>query len=152
MAAGGTAPIITSRAIPPEFPAAKDNTRTPNRSSLFLTAAVAPLSANTKVPPRSKATSRELITICSLTTIRGLYAQPGLRRHHERFHPCFQGRMDHRRETRVVIGGNFPDGALALRFRVHAGIGSADEPEDRRRAPLRSKRSEILAGTCGLGL
>jgi len=33
MAAGGRAPIITSRAMPPESPAAKDKTTTPNRSS-----------------------------------------------------------------------------------------------------------------------
>src|SRR5262249_40356606 len=57
IATGGAAPIITSRAIPPELPAAKDNTRTPKRSSLCLTPDVAPLSANTKVPPRSKAVS-----------------------------------------------------------------------------------------------
>ena len=38
IAAGGTAPIITSRAIPPELPAAKDKTRTPKRSSLCFTA------------------------------------------------------------------------------------------------------------------
>ena len=31
IAAGGTAPIITSRAIPPELPAAKDKTRTPKQ-------------------------------------------------------------------------------------------------------------------------
>src|SRR6476620_10722794 len=67
MAAGGTAPIITSRAIPPELPAAKDKTKTPNKSSLCLTPAVAPLSAKTKVPPRSKATSNVLNTICSFT-------------------------------------------------------------------------------------
>src|SRR5438093_1491868 len=42
IAAGGAAPIITSRAIPPELPAAKDNTRTPKRSSLCLTPASAP--------------------------------------------------------------------------------------------------------------
>ena len=60
IAAGGTAPIITSRAIPPELPAAKDNTRTPKISSRCLTPAVAPLSAKTNVPPRSKATSSVL--------------------------------------------------------------------------------------------
>ena len=67
IAAGGCAPIITSRAIPPELPAAKDRTRTPNKSSLCLTPAVAPLIAKTKVPPRSKATSSVFTTICSLT-------------------------------------------------------------------------------------
>src|ERR1043166_4572674 len=55
IATGGAAPIIRSRAIPPELPAANDNTRTPKRSSRCLTPAVAPLSAKTKVPPRSKA-------------------------------------------------------------------------------------------------
>ena len=67
IAAGVCAPMMTSRVIPPELPAAKDKTRTPNKSSLCLIPAVAPLSANTKVPPRSKATSSLLTTICSLT-------------------------------------------------------------------------------------
>jgi hypothetical protein len=55
IAMGGTAPTITLRAMLPELLAAKDNTNTPKRSSLYLTLAVAPLSAKTKVPPRSKA-------------------------------------------------------------------------------------------------
>jgi hypothetical protein len=37
MAAGGYDPIMTSRAIAPELPAAKDITRTPNKSSQCLT-------------------------------------------------------------------------------------------------------------------
>src|SRR5262249_15024710 len=67
IATGGSAPIIRSRAIPPELPAAKDNTRTPKRSSLCLTPAVAPLSAKTKVPPRSKAISSVFTGACSLS-------------------------------------------------------------------------------------
>src|SRR6516165_11791767 len=59
MAAGGTAPISTSRAMPPALPAVHDKTRTPNRSSRLLTPAVAPLSAKTKVPTRSS-TSRSV--------------------------------------------------------------------------------------------
>src|SRR5512146_2655604 len=66
-AAGGTAPIITSRAIPPELPAANDKTKTPNKSSLCLTPAVAPLSANTKVPAKSNPTSSVFTTTCSFT-------------------------------------------------------------------------------------
>ena len=53
---GGTAPMSTSRTMPPELAAAKDSTRTPKTSSRCFTAAAAPLSANTKVPPRSSAT------------------------------------------------------------------------------------------------
>lgn len=41
--------------MPPEFAAANDRTRTPNRSSSRLTPAKAPLSAKTKVPTRSSA-------------------------------------------------------------------------------------------------
>ena len=53
-AAGGTAPISTSRVIPPKFPATKDRTRMPKMSRRRLTAARAPLIAKTKVPPRSR--------------------------------------------------------------------------------------------------
>ena len=53
-AAGGSAPISTSRPIPPKFPATKDRTRMPKMSSRRLTAATAPLIAKTKVPPKSK--------------------------------------------------------------------------------------------------
>src|SRR5271165_7441603 len=52
--AGGTAPINTSRVIPPKFPATKDRTRMPKMSSRRLTAATAPLIAKTKVPPKSR--------------------------------------------------------------------------------------------------
>jgi hypothetical protein len=40
--------------MPPEFPAAKHSTNTPKKSSLCWTAFVAPLSAKTNVPARSK--------------------------------------------------------------------------------------------------
>jgi hypothetical protein len=57
IAAGGAAPIMMSRAMPPEFPAAKHSTRTPKKSSLCWKALVAPLSANTNVPVRSNTAS-----------------------------------------------------------------------------------------------
>ena len=41
--------------MPPKFPATKDRTKTPNKSSPRFTRAVAPLSAKTKVPARSSA-------------------------------------------------------------------------------------------------
>ena len=43
-AAGGTAPISTSRVMPPAFAAANDSTSTPKMSSRRLTPAAAPLS------------------------------------------------------------------------------------------------------------
>ncbi len=55
--------------------------------------------------------------------------------------------MDHRRETRIVIGRNVADFAFLLALRVHAGISSADKPEDGRYAPLGPEGSEVLAGT-----
>src|SRR4051794_32968247 len=51
---------MRSRVIPPKFPAASDKTRTPNKSSLRLTPALAPLSANTKVPRRRSSTNRSV--------------------------------------------------------------------------------------------
>src|SRR5258708_6692441 len=53
MDAGGTAPISRSRAMPPATPAAQATTSTPNRSKRRRTPLVAPLTANTKVAPRS---------------------------------------------------------------------------------------------------
>ena len=58
MATGGTAPIRMSRVIPPKFAATNDNTRTPNISRRCLIPAAAPLSAKTKVPPRSRANQK----------------------------------------------------------------------------------------------
>src|SRR5215472_260495 len=56
--------------------------------------------------------------------------------------------MNYRCEARVVIRRNVPNPALVLGFRVNVGIGAADEPEDRRRAPLGPERSEVLTGRC----
>ena len=53
---------------PTEFPATKERTRMPNRSSRRVTPAVAPLIAKTKVPTRSS-TSR--------SDIAGFFSQPG---------------------------------------------------------------------------
>src|ERR1700757_3999109 len=69
MAAGGTAPINTSRVMPPALPAAKDNTIPPKISNRCLTAAAAPLIANTNVPPRSSTIDK----VC----VMGLLAQTG---------------------------------------------------------------------------
>jgi hypothetical protein len=55
---------------------------------------------------------------------------PGVAGNHQRFHACLQRWMDHRRETRVVIGRDVADLVFLLGFRVHAGISSADKPEN----------------------
>ncbi len=52
--------------MPPAFPAAKDSTITPKISSRCLTAAAAPLIANTNVPPRSSTTNKMCVTGISL--------------------------------------------------------------------------------------
>src|SRR5438105_2565993 len=62
MAAGGIAPITTSRAMLPALAAAKDSTRMPNRSSRLVTPFAAPLTANTKVPTRSSTS----ISVCTM--------------------------------------------------------------------------------------
>src|SRR5678815_6178156 len=56
-AAGGIAPIRTSRVMPPAVAVAHDTTSTPNRSSRCLTPAAAPLRANTNVPTSSSTVS-----------------------------------------------------------------------------------------------
>ena len=59
--------------------------------------------------------------------------------------------MDHRRETRVVIGRDLVELARLFGFRVDIGIGAADEPEHGWHVPLGSERSEVLARGCRLG-
>src|SRR5579864_4284038 len=60
--------------------------------------------------------------------------------------------MNYRSEARVVIRWDVANLALLLRVRVDVAIGAADKPENRRRAPFGSERSEILAGRCRAGL
>src|SRR6185437_9279114 len=48
--AGGTAPISTSRVMPPVTATTKDSSRTPNRSKPFCTPSTPPLKAKTKEP------------------------------------------------------------------------------------------------------
>lgn len=50
----------------------------------------------------------------------------------------------------VHRSGDLADLSLVPGFRVHAGIGTANEPEDGWRTPLSAKGSEILAGSRGL--
>src|SRR5439155_17294114 len=56
-AAGGIAPIRTSRVMPPAVAVANERTSTPKRSSRCLTPAVAPLRAKTNVPTSSSTSS-----------------------------------------------------------------------------------------------
>src|SRR5207248_1371343 len=131
--------------ILPELPAAKDRTRTPKRSSLCLTPAVAPLSAKTNVPPRSNATCSVFTRMCSLTTTLALCCQPGLGGNHQCLHTCLQSWMDHRCEARVVIGRDLADLAVLFGFRVQSSIDAADEPEHRWCPPLGSEGAKVLA-------
>ena len=52
--AAGTAPIRTSRVMPPTTAVTEASTRTPNRSMPRCTPSAAPLIAKTKVPTRSR--------------------------------------------------------------------------------------------------
>src|SRR6478752_340197 len=99
MAPGGTAPISTSRVIPPVLAAAKDSTRTPNRSSRCFTPAIAPLSAKTKVPARSSTYGRSCTAGCVLRR------HPGPRRNDQGLHPHAQGGVQDGRELRAVVDG-----------------------------------------------
>src|SRR5215471_4615652 len=76
-APGGTAPIRRSRVMPPEFPAAKDKTMTPNKSSPRLVPANAPLSAKTKVPTRSSTIGNLSMTRLSFASKEDEHASIG---------------------------------------------------------------------------
>src|SRR4051812_32038875 len=143
------APMTTSRMIPPVLAAAKDSTSTPKRSSLRFTPAMAPLSANTKVPARSRTNWSDCTDTVPGTTRWILRREPGPRRDHKCLDAGSQRRMDHRRELRAVIHRKFVEPIRFLGLGVDIRIGSAHEPEDRRRMPLGTERSEILACGCG---
>src|SRR5689334_17986304 len=53
--------------------------------------------------------------------------------------------MDHRGETRVVIGGNLADFAGLFSLGIDLGIGSSHEPEHRRHMPFRPEAAKVLA-------
>src|SRR5690349_1122010 len=104
--------------MPPAFPAAKESTMMPKKSSRRRTPAPAPLSAKTNVPSRSSA--------CKLS-----FAEPGERADHQRLDAGLEGRMQHRREERTVVARQLVHLARGLGLGVFAGIGAADEPEHR---------------------
>src|SRR5690348_12167597 len=166
MAAGGTAPISRSRVMPPTFPAANASTITPKMSRRYFTAATAPLSANTNVPPRSRTVTRMWVMLPRPVQTTWNYTpthpgagyriassrQPRLRGHHQRLDAGFQRRMDHGQEARIVVGGDLVDAVRRLGPGVDIRVGAAHEPEHRRDAPFGAKRSEILARRCRSGL
>src|SRR5450759_4871667 len=92
--------------MPPEFAAANDNTRTPNKSSSRLTPANAPLSAKTKVPVRSSISGsfsmiRPSVRQRDKHTLDGCFSechvlgrQPGAGRHDQRLDTGLQRRME----------------------------------------------------------
>src|SRR5579859_5920728 len=71
--------------------------------------------------------------------------QPGLRGNDQRFHASLQGRMDDRREMRVVIRRDLVELASRFRLRVQVGVGTANKPEHRWDVPFGSIQAEVLA-------
>jgi hypothetical protein len=63
-----------------------------------------------------------------------------------------QGRMHDRQEPGIVVGRELVEPAYFFGFSVDVGVSAADKPEDRRRVPLPSKRTEILTRRCRPGL
>ena len=60
--------------------------------------------------------------------------------------------MQNRCESGIVIGWELANSSGLFRFRVGLGVGTADEPEDRRRTPLNTERPKVLAGGSGISL
>src|SRR6185437_5279395 len=117
--------------MPPKFPATKERTRTPKRSSRRFTPAVAPLIAKTKVPMRSKTSSSDISSLC---------------RDDQRFDAGPQRRMNDGGVERTVIDRQLVESPRFLRLGVDSGIGAAHEPKHGGNLPFRPERSEILAG------
>src|SRR5689334_13292209 len=127
--------------MPPEFPAANDKTRTPNRSSCRLAPANAPLSAKTNVPVRSSTIGSLSMTPFPAQGSREgfLYRQPGTGRNDKRFNTGLQCRMENGREFRAVVHWKLVDTICFLRLGVGLRIRSVNEPEDRWHVPFRSE-------------
>src|SRR6185312_623213 len=128
--------------MPPKFPATKERTRTPKRSSRRFTPAVAPLIAKTKVPMRSKTSSSDISSLFPLSGWR----KPSLCRDDQRFDAGPQRRMNDGGVERTVIDRQLVESPRFLRLGVDSGIGAAHEPKHGGNLPFRPERSEILAG------
>ena len=74
-----------------------------------------------------------------------LRRQPGPRGDDQRFHARFQGRMNHRREMRVVVRRQVVEPARFFGLRIDIGVRATDEPEDGRDVPLGPEAAEVLA-------
>src|SRR5690606_15381804 len=140
----GTAPINTSRTIPPKLPATNDSTRIPKRSSRRLTATSAPLMANTKVPPRSSTRTKVSIVVMS--------AQPGQGADHHCLGSRCQGGVQHRRECRAVIDRQLIQPAFCLGAGPGLWIGTANEPVHGGCLPGCAEAAKILARRCRPGM
>src|SRR5260370_19106181 len=127
--------------MPPEFAAANDRTRTPNKSSSRLTPANAPLSAKTKVPVRSSTSgSFSMIPLSGvklrmLRSRRGrsasLCRQPGAGRDHQRFHTGLQRGVKNGCEFWAVVYRKFVGLVCRFFLSVNFRIGAADEHTNR---------------------
>src|ERR1700730_2301985 len=138
----------------PEFAAANDRTRTPNKSSCRLPPANAPLSAKTKVPVRSSTSGSFSMIPLSGIRLRMLRSprgrsssscrQPGAARDDQRFHTGLQGGMENGCEFRAVVHRKL--GELICRFRLCIGfrIRGAHEPEILWYVPFGPEGSEVL--------
>src|SRR5215472_8593755 len=145
--------------MPPTLPTTNDSTSTPKRSSRRLTPAVAPLSANTKVPRRSSTNKSVVIAVAvpsgritiytSWASIGNVYRlrrhQPGPRGNNQCFHARLKGGMNNRCEAGAVVDRNFVKATCFLGLCVRVGVCAADKPEYRWDVPLGSERTEVLA-------
>src|SRR5690349_22842693 len=112
---------------PPARPTTAASTTAPKTSSPRRTAAMPPLSPNTKVPARLRTRiSVGEKPLCTGDVPARLRRQPGAGPGDERFHTGLERRVDHRGEFRVVVGGQLAEAAVALGLRVGLWIDAAD--------------------------
>src|SRR5580704_19125816 len=147
--------------MPPEFAAANDNTRTPNKSSSRLTPANAPLSAKTKVPVRSSTSGsfsmiRPSVRQRDERALDGCLAEcyvlrrhPGAGRDDQRLDTGLQRGMENGCEFWAVVHRKLVEPVCFFRLRIGLRICAAHKPENRGNVPFGSERSEILAGGRG---
>src|SRR6185369_14726031 len=100
---------------------------------------------NTAMPSRSTPRDYAMGVVVQPNWLR----QPRARSDDHRLNSGLERRMQHRSESRVVVGGDVRDLAGGFRLRIGVGVGSADEPKHGRDMPLRAEGAEILARRSG---
>src|SRR4051812_22451022 len=106
-----------------------DRTRAPDRTSGVFSPAAPPPRGDASVPTRSRISRNSRTEPSSSSARKRLRRQPGPPCDDHRLDARLQGRIDHRREPRIVVGRDLAEAVRGAGLRVEDGIDAAYEPE-----------------------